>query len=135
MIKKVITLSLLTALFLTSCTKTKEMQTKENDTSAAKEEIKNNEDLVVGNWVEPNPINDKEVQGIEIIKGGDAKSINMATLLYSKWWIKDNQLLIVEESVGNKVSSIDTATFDIVKVDQDSLILKDQFKTVKYKKQ
>ena len=89
----------------------------------------------MGRWVEPNPIEQEKVQGIELLKEGNAKSINMATLLYSKWWTKNNQLFLVEESIGNHTSSIDTISYDMIKIDSDSLILKNSYRTLRYKKQ
>lgn len=86
-------------------------------------------------WEEPNPVNEKEVQGIEILKGGNVISINMATLVYSKWWTKNNQLFLVGESIGNGTSAIDTTAYEIIKVNKDRLIMKDKFATIRYKKQ
>ena len=94
-----------------------------------------NAELLLGRRVEPNPINQKEVQGIELLKDGNAKSINMATLLYSKWWTKNNQLFLVEKSIGNHTSSVDTISYNIIKLDSDSLILRNSYRALKYKKQ
>ena len=135
MVKQVLILSLLTGLFLTSCNNRKNNQANQKGATLIQAETISNEELLVGHWVEPNPINQKEVQGIEIIKGGNAKSINMATLVYSKWWTKNNQLFLVEESIGNHTSSIDTTVYDIIKIDKDSLIMKGKYVTMSYKKQ
>lgn len=135
MVKQVLTFAVLVGFFLTSCNDTKKIQDNPDETIVTQQEASSKDDLLIGSWVEPNPINDKEVQGIEITEGGNAKSINMATLLYSKWWTKDDQLFLVEESLGNGVSNIDTITYQIVKVDQDSLILQDKAQTIRYKKQ
>ena len=135
MIKNVFAFTLLIGLFLTSCKNSKNEQAIQNDGTVVQNATIDNEALLVGQWVEPNPINQNEVQGIEILKGGNAKSINMATLLYSKWWTKNNQLFLVEESIGNHTSSMDTAAYEIIKIDADSLIMKDEFATIRYKKQ
>lgn len=135
MVKQVLTFAVLAGFFLTSCNDTKKIQDNEDETIVTQQEAGSKDDLLIGSWVEPNPINDKEVQGIEITEGGNAKSINMATLLYSKWWTKDDQLFLVEESLGNGVSNSDTITYQIVKVDQDSLILQNKAQTIRYKKQ
>lgn len=133
MVKLVLTFSLLIGLFLTSCSNS-DNQTNEKDTTIVQNQPQNNDELI-GRWVEPNPIKQNEVQGIELLKEGKAKSINMATLLYSKWWTKNNQLFLVEESIGNQTSSIDTISYDIIKIDSDSLILRNLHRTLKYKKQ
>ena len=59
----------------------------------------------------------------------------MATLLYKNWWVENDQLFLVEESIGNHTSSIDTISYKITSVDEKSLILTDGDFTVTYKKQ
>ncbi len=135
MVKRVLTFSILTGILLTSCNNSKNNQENQKETTVAQTETISNEELLMGSWGEPNPINEKEVQGIEIIKGGNAKSINMATLVYSKWWTKNNQLFLVGKSIGNGTSGIDTTAYEIIKLDKDSLIMKDKFATIRYKKQ
>ena len=110
---------------------------KVEDTTSTKieTETKDYNDLVIGNWVEKNPINETEVQGIEIIKGGAAKSINMATLVYKNWWVKNDSLFLVEESIGNRTSSVDTFGYKINNVDDKQLILADKNFIKTYNKQ
>ena len=97
-----------------------------NKTVTAEPQVTNTSDEadIIGSWVEPNPINSKEVQGFELLSGGKAKSINMATLVYTNWWLKNKQLYLVSESIGNQTSSIDTIAYDIIKIDKDSLTIK-----------
>ncbi len=85
--------------------------------------------------MQPNPINDKEVQGFLINSDGTAESINMATLLYKKWWQEDGKLILIMESVGNGSSSIDTLKYDIVKNTTTELELKMGDYTDKYTRQ
>ena len=129
-IKLVISLLFFAAII--SCNNNK----PENKTtlSAEKGEINYN-DVLPGSWVEPNPINKNEVQGIEILKGGEAKSINMATLLYKNWWVENDKLFLVAESIGNHTSSVDTTSYTISNIDSTSLTLTDSSLTIKYKKQ
>jgi len=90
---------------------------------------------LIGTWLEPNPINAAETQGFELSKDGGAKSVNMATLLYKKWWVKNNELVLVEESIGNGNSSIDTMTYKILKLDEKHLsIKKGEASTIDYTK-
>lgn len=135
MVKQVVTFAAITGFLLTSCNDHKKVQDQVSETTITPTETTINDDLLIGSWAEPNPINDQEVQGIEMLSDGKAKSINMATLLYSKWWTKDNQLFLVEESVGNGGSTTDTIAYEILKVDKDSLILKNMDQTIRYKKQ
>lgn len=78
---------------------------------------------LVGAWVQPNPINNSEVQGFKLNSDGSASSVNMATLLYKNWFLEGDSLILVMESVGNKVSSIDTIRYRISRCDQDTLVL------------
>lgn len=86
-------------------------------------DTKNTESELVGLWVEPIP-GMNGVQGIALKEGGEAHSINMATLLYNHWECKGNQLILSGESVGNKTAGNFTDTLEIEKVTADSLILK-----------
>lgn len=56
----------------------------------------------------------------------------MATLVYKNWSLTAQKLVLVAESIGNRTSSIDTMTYEIVKVDTDSLVLKQQDLTLRY---
>ena len=57
----------------------------------------------VGRWTMPDPINPEGVMGIEILVEGAARSINMATLVYSSWELQGeaDKILLKGESVGN----------------------------------
>ncbi len=90
--------------------------------------------LFVGSWVEPNPINDKEVQGFKLNADGTASSINMETLKYKAWKIEPGKLLLIAESIGNGVSFTDTTTCEIVLVGSKTLDIKIHTNIRKYKK-
>ena len=92
------------------------------------------EKLMYGTWVQPNPINEKEVQGFKLNKDSSAESINMATLIYRKWWINDQHLYLVRESKGNKQTITDTIKFQVLHFTDQELILKDRDRTINYKK-
>lgn len=132
--KQLVTLAILAGLTLVSCNKT----TKEAEATpeaTVTETVKDTTNLLVGSWVRPNPINDKEVEGFTMKSDGTAESINMATLLYKKWWQEDGKLILLMESVGNGSSSLDTMKFDIVKNTATELELKMGEFVDKYKKQ
>ncbi len=90
--------------------------------SDSKLNLQNNQ--FIGSWIQPNPINEKEVQGFILNTDGTSQSINMATLKYKKWWIDSNKLVLVFESIGNRVSSIDTLKYDVVVINDKELKLK-----------
>lgn len=131
--KALISCLLLGVLFL-SCGNRSSAPAKKGAVNEEKSISTNTEALLVGDWVEPNPIEEGNVQGIKLLEDGKAKSINMATLIYSKWWINDGQLVLVAQSLGNRVVGTDSMAFDIVKIDRDSLILRKKNFIVRYKK-
>ena len=132
MTKKVVTIVLLVSLTTISCNQITKQETKHGEVRISKTEEKTN--LLVGSWVEPNPINEKEMQGIKINSDGTAESINMATLLYKKWWKDADKLFLVSESIGNGSSSIDTTKYEIVKLNEKEIELKDRDYIIKYKR-
>lgn len=117
-----------------------------NETVVLAEEIKENPvtdsvkadipiaEKLVGNWVEPNPINPEEDQGIELLKDGKAKSINMETLKYEQWWIQNDKLVLVETSIGNHLSGTDTMIYAIGELTDSSLVLQDGDRAIKYRR-
>lgn len=79
---------------------------------------------IIGTWVQPIPGQAGE-QGITLTDGGAASSVNMATLVYKNWKQNgDTTLTLISESVGNGKTLTDTMTFEIVKLDKDSLVIK-----------
>jgi hypothetical protein len=133
MTKNILTISLITTFILASCQQTTKKETK-NDENLLPSMISET-NLLIGSWVEPNPINANEVQGIKINEDGTAKSINMSTLVYKKWWKENDKLALVFESVGNGLTIIDTTKFEIIKLNHNELEIKDNDYTIKYKRQ
>ncbi len=78
---------------------------------------------IAGTWVEPNPIDATAVQGVTLNTDGTAASVGMATLLFKNWSLDGNILSLTSESIGNKVTTTITDSLQIVKIDQDSLVL------------
>lgn len=94
-----------------------------------------NESDLIGRWVEPNPINKKEVQGFELFADKNAKSINMETLKYKKWSLEKNKLKLTAESIGNHSRGTDTSEYIIKKLDATTLILLNGSLEIVYTKQ
>ena len=69
---------------------------------------------IEGEWVEPIPGMETQMQGVNLEKGGKASSINMATLQYEKWEKKGNMLILSGKSIGNHetISFTDTLTIE-----------------------
>lgn len=133
MTKNILTISLITTLILASCQKTTKQETKNDENILPSMVSETN--LLIGSWVEPNPINANEVQGIKINEDGTAKSINMSTLVYKKWWKENDKIALVFESIGNGLTIIDTTKFEIIKLNHNELEIKDNDYTIKYKRQ
>jgi hypothetical protein len=133
MTKNILTISLITTLILASCQKTTKQETKNDENILPS--IVSETNLLIGSWVEPNPINANEVQGIKINEDGTAKSINMSTLVYKKWWKENDKIALVFESIGNGLTIIDTTKFEIIKLNHYELEIKDNDYTIKYKRQ
>ena len=57
----------------------------------------------VGKWTMPNPIAPEGVMGVEIMVEGAARSINMATLVYTSWELQGeaDKTLLKGQSLGN----------------------------------
>ena len=112
MTKKALTITILTVFTFLSCNHTSKQETTNAGSSDSKTE--NITNPLVGSWVQPNPINEKEVQGFTLKSNGTAESINMATLVYKKWWNEEGKLILVAESIGNGLSSMDTTKFEVI---------------------
>src|SRR5687767_6294281 len=103
--KNILTLVLVSGLFLISCKDTKK-KSDEVITDQKKTEQKSTIDTtyLIGSWEDQS----EKALHFTLNADGTAQSDNMATLLYQKWNVKDNQLSLVEKSVGNKQSHTDT---------------------------
>lgn len=90
----------------------------------------------VGSWVMPDPIDPKEVMGVEIDINGKASSIRMATLLFKSWELTENanQIILHGESIGTGETFAFSDTATIKKVDGE-LTLHMQGTGVTYKKE
>lgn len=78
---------------------------------------------IQGTWVEPNPIDSTQVQGVTLEQDGSAVSVGMETLLFKNWSMDDGVLLLGYESIGNGQAFEGTDTLKIDKLDADSLVL------------
>lgn len=88
-----------------------------------------------GQWVEPVPGLENNVQGFSLEADGKASSINMATLQYKTWKQEGQSLLLSGESIGNAQTIAFTDTLVIERLTQDSLILKKGSLSLKYSRQ
>lgn len=121
-------------MLVSACNESTKEKSEEINIKNSEQQTKSKPISLSGSWVQPNPINEKEVQGFTLNEDSSAVSINMATLLYKKWWENNGTLYLVTESIGNKVSSVDTTAYEVVYTDS-TLEIKNGNYTDKYVKQ
>ncbi|MBS0025988.1 lipocalin family protein [Chitinophaga sp. 22321] len=78
---------------------------------------------LIGRWIQPVAGLDKETQGFQLRKNGTAKSINMYTLVYEKWKLTHDTLLLWNHSEGVKDTSTIVDTTIIKELSDTSLVL------------
>lgn len=79
---------------------------------------------LMGEWVEPNPIEEGALEGMQLLEGGAATSINSRSTFYKSWNIYNGKLVLT--STGSDFASSEEMvdTFSITLLTQDSLRLK-----------
>ncbi|WP_298737056.1 lipocalin family protein [uncultured Chitinophaga sp.] len=68
--------------------------------------------VLTGKWMRPVAGRDKETQGFDLRKDGSAQSINMYTLVYEKWALSKDTLLLWHHTEGveqkDSAATVDT---------------------------
>jgi hypothetical protein len=75
---------------------------------------------LIGSWLDTS---ERELH-FTLFKDGTARSDNMETLLYRKWHIEGDNLILMEESIGNGNTSINNYKYEIVLLNDTALVLK-----------
>ena len=78
---------------------------------------------LIGMWIQPVAGLDKEMQGFQLRKNGTARSINMYTLVYEKWRLTHDTLLLWNHSEGVKDTSTIVDTTIIKELSDTTLVL------------
>lgn len=121
---KIILLSvLISSLFLISCkkeVKTDDSQVSMDSTSTSSKEKSFSKKELIGDWI----IEGQYADGFQLNEDGTAKSINSATLRYSKWDLKGDILLLDNLSIGNHTSSRGVDTLHLESLINNELKLK-----------
>lgn len=90
---------------------------------------------IIGSWVKPID-GQNALDGFKLNADGTAESINSATLVYKSWkQNSDSTITFISESIGNGQAFSDTTTWNIKKLDTDSLILTSGEMAFKYSRQ
>jgi hypothetical protein len=83
---------------------------------------------LVGAWVRPVDGQPGQEEGFELRQNGEAASVNMATLRYSRWSLPGpGRLRLRSTSVGNKVTSSGYEDYSIISLGQNKLFLRDSY--------
>lgn len=90
--------------------------------------------LLIGAWVQPNPIDAERVQGFNLYVEGDASSINMSTLLYEEWSIDGRELTLSGRSIGNGQTLDFSETWSIERLDARELVIRQGDRVEKFSK-
>lgn len=85
--------------------------------------VKNAIDLtdLVGRWVEPDPVDEGMVQGIELEEVGTANSINSRSNHYVSWRLYNGKLLLVDSYEGIIDDNVPEDTLRILRLTADSM--------------
>ena len=126
-IKNIFTIALISGTLFTSCN---------NDPKKSKDNLEEQKStidikLLVGSWEDQS----ESALNFSLLSDGTAQSDNMETLVYKQWNVKNNQLYLVAESIGNRTSSIDTMVYDIQQLDENQMVLKRDELIFTYKRQ
>lgn len=78
---------------------------------------------LAGKWVQPIPGQEPNKQGIQLNPDGTAGSINMHTLIYEKWELKGDTLILWNHTTGVKAAGPGIDTAIIKQVTDSTLIL------------
>ncbi|HJT73509.1 MAG TPA: lipocalin family protein [Chitinophaga sp.] len=94
-------------------------------TTVKADTITYDESMLVGKWLQPVPGVEKEMQGFQLKKNGGITSINTYSLVYSKWKLMHDTLLLWSRTEGakQKDSSLAIDTILIRALTDSSLIL------------
>ena len=93
-----------------------------------------NQTTLLGNWVMPNPIDGSDEVGISIKEGGIAESIAQGSIIYRTWRLVHGKLEIVLLREGtNDIEEV--STYDIVKLQADSFVYRDEEEIFEYSRQ
>ncbi len=76
-----------------------------------------------GEWLQPVPALPGQVQGMRLEAGGNAYSINMQTLLYTRWNRHEDNLILEGKSLGNGQTLVFSESYRIEKLTRQKLVL------------
>lgn len=125
-IKNIFTIAFLSGMLFASCNSVGE----KSEENLVEQTSTIDTNLLIGSWEDQS----ESALHFTLLSDGTAQSDNMETLVYQQWEMKNNQLYLIAESIGNRVSSIDTMVYEIQQLDENQLVLKRDNLVSTYKK-
>lgn len=120
MTRTILGLLLLGLISLGACKESKKAGEKNiKKDGVEKSEVLVNKQLLVGSWLDTSA----SQLHFSLLEDGAARSDNMATLLYQKWRLEGNKLILTVKSIGNGSSSIDEESYEIKTLTEEKLVL------------
>ena len=121
-VKKLPALLLVSGLIIFgSCKEAKKLKDdKSNIEIQKKSDTTINKDLLVGSWLDSS----EAALHFTMFEDGTARSDNMETLLYEKWRLEGDKLIITAKSIGNGSSSVGDDVYEIQELTDKKMILK-----------
>lgn len=87
-----------------------------------------------GTWIEQMPVNKQYVQGFKLYPNGNAESIGTTSLMYKKWMIEDDRLILTGKSVSKTQTYDYSDTLNIISCSPNHLVLgKEGDKGIQYR--
>jgi len=93
-----------------------------------------NQNMLLGDWVMPDPIDGSSEIGISIKEGGIVEGIDQSAITYRTWKIVDGQIEIVSIRDGGGQEE-ETNYYNIVKLTEDSLTFSNDEDSYEYSRQ
>ncbi|WP_282126687.1 lipocalin family protein [Marinifilum flexuosum] len=131
MTRTILGLLLIGLISLGACKENKNTEEKKlKKEGLEKSEALVNKQLLIGSWLDTS----ESQLHFSLLEDGTARSDNMATLLYQKWRIEGNKLILTVKSIGNGSSSIDEESYEIKTLTEEKLVLQNGDYTMEFAK-
>lgn len=122
-LKNTQTLVLVGALFvLGSCNEDKKTKGDSGEVELKVEQKSTiiDEKLLIGSWLDSS----ESALHFSMFEDGTARSDNMKTLLYEKWRLEGDTLILTARSIGNREVSVSDEVFEIRELSDKNMTLK-----------
>lgn len=121
-VKKLPVLLLVSGLIIFgSCKEDKKLKDEKSNLEIQKKSYTNiNKKLLVGSWLDSS----ESALHFSMFEDGTSRSDNMKTLVYEKWRLEGNRLILTAKSIGNGSSSVGDEIYEIQELTDKKMTLK-----------